>query len=83
MSEIGLFCVVLLSASPAMYLFPQEAQQYLHLLRREDEFVAWWRSHRAAKNPLIEFSQDCSGSRRNRKRAWQAGRKFGRFFRRE
>jgi hypothetical protein len=68
--------VLVLASPPGLHPIPEAARPYVHLLRNEPEFVAWWIEHRDSVQPLTDFIDDPTASRRNRQRAWQARNKW-------
>lgn len=67
---------LLLSAAPRLHPVPEHIRPYVHRLRHETVFVAWWMGHRDSTDPLRDFVLDGSQPVQDRQRAWQARRKL-------
>lgn len=67
--------ILLLAMPPTIQPVPQAALPYLHFLRHEPVFVAWW-TRTQSQQPLRDFIADATQPARDRQRAWQFRRKI-------
>ena len=70
-----LACILILSA-PRLHPVPEHIRPYVHRLRSEPVFVAWWMQHKTSTDPLRDFVLDGSQPVQDRQRAWQANQKM-------
>lgn len=72
---IEILTILFLALPPGLHPCPPEGVPYLHILRHEPVFVAWWTRTQSLR-PLTDFILDNTQPVKDRQRAWQFRRKL-------